>query len=267
LVDPSGSIVGRVCHICADNPGGKRYDHNQTEEERQGFDNLILLCANHHIVVDDDDVTYTVAALRKMKQQREKSAQPFSISDETAQRVVLLMAGGAVGAGLGPVVREVRDFARLLADALSPPVDAKKDAQKQDEKLLRELDEILRYGPKGQVMYHSKEEAHLKVGAFFARIFKRSGWRVLSTTSNVRLPRGDELDRALLFMLAVKDEHQISNARQAVGQLFARCGFSPVDREDKARYWSGENAIRIFVYVGTTAERQQMRWNGEIAED
>jgi hypothetical protein len=84
LVDPSsGTLIGDVCHICADSAGGKRYDPQQTEEERQGFSNLILMCKNHHAVVDDDDATYTVAALRAMKEQHEaKATADFVITDD-----------------------------------------------------------------------------------------------------------------------------------------------------------------------------------------
>jgi hypothetical protein len=61
LVDPqSGSIVGEVCHIKGEKPGAARYDPNQSNEERHGFDNLILLCNVHHKVADDDEAVYTV---------------------------------------------------------------------------------------------------------------------------------------------------------------------------------------------------------------
>ncbi len=183
LIDPSGALIGRVCHICADKPRGKRYDPNQTEEERQGFANLILLCANHHIVVDDDDVAYTVAVLHEMKRRHEQRAtEPFVISDDMARRILTLMTGGIIGAVLTEVIRDVNGFARALANALSPPTDPKARIDDQGKKLLRELEDVLRYGPKGQITFYSEDAARMRVGAFFAEIFERAGWRVISST-------------------------------------------------------------------------------------
>src|SRR4051794_32830103 len=68
LVDPqSGSIVGEVCHIQGDKPGAARYDTSQSNEERHGYDNLLLMCNVHHKVIDDDETAYTVERLVQMK--------------------------------------------------------------------------------------------------------------------------------------------------------------------------------------------------------
>jgi hypothetical protein len=66
-----GTIVGQVCHIKAVNPDGPRYDTGQSDEERHGFENLILLCGPHHKVIDDDEVAYTVQRIRDMKSAHE----------------------------------------------------------------------------------------------------------------------------------------------------------------------------------------------------
>jgi len=53
LVSPeTGTVIGEVCHIRAHNVGGPRYLESQTDEERHGFDNLILMCRNHHKEID-----------------------------------------------------------------------------------------------------------------------------------------------------------------------------------------------------------------------
>jgi len=75
-----GTLVGRVCHIKAASPGGKRFDPEQTPIERHGFDNLILLCANHHAVIDDDLIAYTVERLLKMKGDHEDHATTITDS-------------------------------------------------------------------------------------------------------------------------------------------------------------------------------------------
>lgn len=67
----SNTVIAEICHICADSVGGPRYDANQTDEQRHGFDNLILLCGSHHKIIDDDQLTYTVLVLRDMKSTHE----------------------------------------------------------------------------------------------------------------------------------------------------------------------------------------------------
>src|SRR5437868_1911853 len=64
-------VTGKVCHIKAASPRGKRYDPNQSAEERHAFANLIVLCPIHHDVVDDDEEAYTVDRLTRMKEQHE----------------------------------------------------------------------------------------------------------------------------------------------------------------------------------------------------
>jgi len=90
LVDPlSGSIVGEICHIKGDKPGAARYDSAQTNEQRHGFDNLILLCNVHHKIVDDDDTAYTVERLCQMKHHHESRHVGTSPVDEaTADRFI-----------------------------------------------------------------------------------------------------------------------------------------------------------------------------------
>ena len=64
LVDEaSGKVTGRICHIKADSPGGPRYDPEQSEKKRHGFDNLVLMCSLHHDVIDSNAEAYTVERL------------------------------------------------------------------------------------------------------------------------------------------------------------------------------------------------------------
>jgi hypothetical protein len=90
LVDPkSGSIVGEICHIKGEKAGAARYDAAQTNEQRHGFDNLVLLCNVHHKIVDDDDTAYTVERLLQMKQQHEsRHAGPSPVDEATAERFI-----------------------------------------------------------------------------------------------------------------------------------------------------------------------------------
>jgi hypothetical protein len=68
--------LSNICHIEAAEPGGERYNPSSNDDERRGFENLILLCPTHH--AETDNVSqYTVEVLRKMKQEHEaKMLQP-----------------------------------------------------------------------------------------------------------------------------------------------------------------------------------------------
>src|SRR5438309_7582114 len=61
------TIVGQICHIRAQSPGGPRYDPSLTAEEVHAIANLILLCGRHHKTVDDHPDEYTPNELLKMK--------------------------------------------------------------------------------------------------------------------------------------------------------------------------------------------------------
>jgi hypothetical protein len=67
----SDEMIGEICHIKARNPEGPRYDVAQTDTDRHGFGNLILLCRNHHKIVDDDATKYSVEWLKRIKHEHE----------------------------------------------------------------------------------------------------------------------------------------------------------------------------------------------------
>lgn len=70
-----GTLVCDVCHICAASPKGKRYDPTQSDKERHGIGNLIILCPVHHRIVDTKDAFYTVELLRLIKARHEDTDQ------------------------------------------------------------------------------------------------------------------------------------------------------------------------------------------------
>lgn len=91
LVDESsGKVTGKICHIKGRNPGAKRYDNDQTDEERHSFDNLILLCPIHHDVIDSDEIAYTVQRLHDMKAAHESlHSGGNEPTDEIASNLIL----------------------------------------------------------------------------------------------------------------------------------------------------------------------------------
>lgn len=67
IVEREGTLTGEICHIRARHAGGPRFDASQSEDDRHGLANLILLCRHHHKVIDSDPELYTADALMEMK--------------------------------------------------------------------------------------------------------------------------------------------------------------------------------------------------------
>lgn len=65
--------IGEIAHICGERSGASRHDATQTDEERNGSGNLVLLCPNHHTEIDKPgaEKRYSVEVLRKMKTDHE----------------------------------------------------------------------------------------------------------------------------------------------------------------------------------------------------
>lgn len=63
------SIVGDEAHIVAREENGPRGKSSLTPEERDKYNNLILMCKVHHKMIDDQPLEYTVEKLHQMKTQ------------------------------------------------------------------------------------------------------------------------------------------------------------------------------------------------------
>lgn len=86
----TGTILGEVCHICAQNEGGPRFDPGQTSKARHSLENLVLMCGVHHKIIDADEnlSVYSVEHLLGIKAKHESGAQRqklggVSLSGET----------------------------------------------------------------------------------------------------------------------------------------------------------------------------------------
>lgn len=90
IIDISGVVTGEISHIKAKRKNGPRYDPNQTDEERNAFENLILLCSPHHKIVDEKFDVYTVEVLTEMKflDQSESVYEPKA-EDEIFAKIIL----------------------------------------------------------------------------------------------------------------------------------------------------------------------------------
>jgi hypothetical protein len=71
--DDSGIVVGEISHIKGKSPQGPRYDPNQTSEERNGYENLLLMCDPHNKIIDHEDTRdkFPVDLLREFKTKHE----------------------------------------------------------------------------------------------------------------------------------------------------------------------------------------------------
>ena len=88
------TVLGKVCHIKGRKPGSARYDAAQSNEERHGYDNLVLLCGIHHDVIDDDEKSYTVARLHEIKAAHIRRAA--QLPDEEAEKGALILFANPV---------------------------------------------------------------------------------------------------------------------------------------------------------------------------
>ena len=83
IFEDDGTLTGECCHIEAYSPKGPRYNEKQADTERNGYDNLILMCARHHKVIDSHVELYTVEKLKSLKNAHENQykAQQLEATD------------------------------------------------------------------------------------------------------------------------------------------------------------------------------------------
>ncbi len=87
------SVVADTAHIEGEKPGSARYNPSQSDGERFGYDNLILLCPSDHRLVDNDPTTFTVEVLKKYKQEHENSGGlelQLIIENERIEKAVVI---------------------------------------------------------------------------------------------------------------------------------------------------------------------------------
>lgn len=65
--------LGEMAHIKGNKPGSNRYDIAQSAVDRDGYENLILLCPTHHTLIDreENEAAYPVELLHEMKREHE----------------------------------------------------------------------------------------------------------------------------------------------------------------------------------------------------
>ena len=72
MVDDAPEIAVDIAHIRALHTGGARYDETMSDQERNAFPNLILLCRPHHKRVDTRERQYPVELLTGWKRKADR---------------------------------------------------------------------------------------------------------------------------------------------------------------------------------------------------
>ncbi|HBG96642.1 MAG TPA: hypothetical protein DDY14_15260 [Chromatiaceae bacterium] len=85
-----GIVVGEICHIRARRKNGPRYDPELSASDRDGYDNLLLLCKTCHKLIDSDPGRYPPEALNGIKQQHEEGGI-VEITPQLAKDAQLLL--------------------------------------------------------------------------------------------------------------------------------------------------------------------------------
>ena len=96
MVDNSGTVAGKICHIHAQKSGGPRFIDSLDEKEIHAYENLILMCGHHHTIIDDQENIYTADLLRELKIIHELAAGRPERSEDSFFAQVLLNAQGTI---------------------------------------------------------------------------------------------------------------------------------------------------------------------------
>lgn len=72
LEQQANRVLGEEAHIKGEKPTAPRYDPEQSEVERESYENRILLCPTHHTMIDAVPGDWTVGQLLEMKASHER---------------------------------------------------------------------------------------------------------------------------------------------------------------------------------------------------
>ncbi|MFC0604656.1 hypothetical protein [Winogradskyella pulchriflava] len=83
------SVVGQEAHIVGKKIKGPRGNSSMPIEDRDKYDNLILLCSIHHKLIDDQPNNYTVVKLTEFKKNHEEWVSKNLSIDKQKQKIEL----------------------------------------------------------------------------------------------------------------------------------------------------------------------------------
>ena len=122
LTNPAWQEVNaEIAHICGERPGAPRFDPMMSDADRNGYDNLILLCPKHHKLIDRlDPDGHPVELLREMKAKSEShgaTARPWADDAELTGFALRLMITSSNSesstSGVKPRLRVLRSGKRV----------------------------------------------------------------------------------------------------------------------------------------------------------
>lgn len=147
--------IGVAAHVKAASPGGKRYDPNQTPDERKSIDNGIWLCQNCAKLVDSDEAKYTVEYFQKWKKMSEGTAlldiEEPAVKKENGINITSFNQSGGITAHTvnlkAPKRTIVHSMMEIIAELKKFPVGAYRlhymSSDTEATNLANEIDEVL----------------------------------------------------------------------------------------------------------------------------
>lgn len=93
IAEDGVSIISKICHIAAACKEGPRFNENMSDDERRGFDNLILLCDEHHVMIDnkENEDLYPTLLLKEWKSSHEKKTLELNSSKNLLSKYPLAL--------------------------------------------------------------------------------------------------------------------------------------------------------------------------------
>ncbi len=83
------TVQARICHIYGLNWGSVRYVDWMTDDERNDYPNLLLLCPNHHATIDElEPAKWSADRLLELKEAHERQAVDDRLPPELVVRAV-----------------------------------------------------------------------------------------------------------------------------------------------------------------------------------
>lgn len=73
--DASAVTLGAMCHIVGEKPDSARWNDSLSDEARNSYSNLILLCSHHHDSIDKSAGAYPIERLHQLKAEHEEWVQ------------------------------------------------------------------------------------------------------------------------------------------------------------------------------------------------
>jgi hypothetical protein len=92
---------------------------------------------------------------------------------------------------------------------------------------------------------------HLAVGDLFLETFESVGWRVERMDKPLCFDgeEAPDFDRSMLMLFVVKNSNQLSIGRQAVDELFQKCGFTSSRDHHEAVSLENRWVIRFYTPI------------------